>query len=195
MSSAQQEFDLSPAKPEQVLLLGDWDNIWYSLQTRFGVGEMDIERRMRELMKWINKNIGGLFGQSGFMFAPEHLSLIHQQICIEQGFKLFTCPKKILTEPMEDPKTGKMKTEMDTVDDTIMWFAKSMVGHPNFKTVCLISGDKDYIPLLLWLKEHGIRIALAPPTLGSLAKDLELVGCVDESLITRERMLFVLDKI
>lgn len=189
----QEELTL-PLKDEQVLLLIDWDNVWYSLMTRFGIASMDLEGRLKRLMEWLPKNAGKLIGGKGFLFAPEHLSPIQRQNCVDLGLTLITCPKRDLQEAKLNKKSGKMEMQQDTVDETIIWFAKTMAGHPNFNTLCLATGDKDYVPLLDEMKKQNIKIALAPPSLASLARDKELIKRVDLSPITGKIMLFRLDE-
>jgi hypothetical protein len=145
-------------------------------------------------MQWV-KGIGELFTGHGFMFAPEHLPSIYQEMCVSRGLRLITCPKKNLATPMRNQKTGKMETRVDTVDETIAEFAKSMVGHPNFKTICLVSGDNDYVPLFEELGDNNIRRALAPPTLGSLSQTKQLINLVDINPLTGEKMILVLSEI
>jgi hypothetical protein len=183
--SRQKPLLLSTAK--QVLLLIDWDNLFFSLVNRFGKVEyIRIETRLKILIDWIKEEIGELVGKYGFVFAPEHLSLFHQEICINCGLKLITCPKRQL---------NNIGAQEDTVDETIIWFAKMMTGHFDFKTICLVSGDNHFVPLLEELKEQGIKIALAPPTADSLARTKELIDLVDINLQTGKRMLLMLDGI
>lgn len=188
------EQDNLPPVKEQILLLFDWDNFWYSLLNRFGIGEMNVEHRIKVLMKWVN-GLGELLGGHGFVFAPEHLSSIHQEICVNNGLWLITCPKKQLSKAEKNKKTGEMETRVDTVDETIIEFAKTILGHPNFKTICLVSGDNDYVPLFEEMKNHGIKIALAAPTIDSLSRTKDLLNLVDNNSSTNERMLLMLDQI
>ena len=85
--------------------------------------------------------------------------------------------------------------EEDTVDETIMWFAKTMVRHPNFKFVCLVAGDNDYVPLFKELGRHRIYRALVAPTRDSLAKTKELVELVDKHPTTLKKMSIRLDTV
>jgi len=180
----------------QVLLLIDWDNLFYGLFNRFGgVEGMHIEERLDKLLKWVSGEIGIILGGHGFVFAPEHLTLIHQQMCIKHGLILITCPKRHLQEPRMNIEKGRIETEEDTVDQTIIDFAKMMIGHPDLKTILLVSGDNDYVPLFEELGRRGILRALAPPTLNSLAKKAELINLVDINPKTGKKMLLVLDEI
>ena len=186
---------LQSAVAKQVLLLIDWENLFYGLFRRFGAEEMRIEARIKKLMDWIKTDIGELLGGYGFVFAPEHLSYRHQQTCVEDKLRLMICPKKHFVEPRTNPKTGDSVTEEDTVDETIIWFTKTMVRHPNFKCICLVSGDSDYIPLLEEMPQYGIKRALAIPTIDCLSKNRELTSFADRSPITDKKMLMRLDNI
>ncbi len=191
---AMSQLALLPAKTEQVLLLIDWENLFYSVLTMFGVDKMHLRRRIGALQEWLS-GIGGLLGGHGFVFAPEHLSGIHQNICTEMGLRIMTCPKRQLSKSEPNPKTGELQDRVDTVDETIMDFAMSFVGHPHFKTICLVSGDNDYVPLLETLRKQGVKIALAPPTVDSLARDKQLLRLADQNPLTGEKMIFMLDKV
>lgn len=195
----QPQYELSPKSVTgQVLLLLDWDNLYYGLLNRFKVGEMEIENRIGKLIKCINEEMGGLMGGYGYLFAPEHLSAPHQQIFTKLGFRLFICPKRRFDKPTKNEKTGDMVMEQDTVDETIIWFAETMIGHPNFKTICLASADNDYAPLFEELGKIGILRALAPPAINSLAKTREttrLVDLADINPATQKKMVLMLDAI
>jgi hypothetical protein len=190
----QPELDLFPTGKRQILLLVDWDNFWYSLMNRFGVGEMNIEHRIEKLVEWV-KGKGELLGGHGFIFAPEHLSSIHQEICINNGLWFITCPKKQLSEARMNKKTRELELRVDTVDETIINFAKMMIGHPNFGTICLVSGDNDYVPLFEEMGRCNIKRALIAPTVDSLSKTKELINLVDNDPATNEKMLLILDRI
>ena len=184
---------MSPAN-SQVLVLFDWENFWYSLFNRFGIGKMDVDHRIKGMMKWA-KEKGDLFGGHGFVFAPEHLSSIHQEICLNNQLYLITCPKKNLLIGKRNQKSGELETRVDTVDETIVEFAKMLVGHPNFKTLCLVSGDNDYVPLFEEMGKRGIKRALAAPTIDSLSRTQDLIKLTDANPITGERMILILDQI
>lgn len=183
----------SPEPANQILLLFDWENFFYGLFNHYGSAEMYIERRIEGLMRW-TKGIGELLGDRGIVFAPEHLSSIHQEICVKNGLWLMTCPKKHLNHAERNLKSGKLEIRVDTVDETIIRYAKAMVGHPKFKTICLVSGDNDYVPLFQEMGQLGIKRALAAPTLESLSKTKELINLADINPRTNEKMVLILDK-
>ncbi|MFH1968646.1 MAG: hypothetical protein ABIJ84_04640 [bacterium] len=189
----ERQAPLSATVAKQVLLLIDWDNLFFGLFHLFGAEEMRIENRIKRLMEWVDKEVGKLLGGFGFVFAPEHLSFLHQQICVKNGLKLIICPKKQLKEPKLNQKTGDLEAEEDTVDETIIWFAKTMIRHPNFRFICLVSGDNDYVPLFREMARHGVKRALVAPTTDSLAKSKELVNLVDKHPRTLKKMSFRLD--
>lgn len=185
---------LLTAMARQVLLLIDWDNIFYGLSNRFGIEEIQIEKHIKKLVDWTKEQVGELLGGYGFVFAPEHLSHFHQQICVNNGLKLIICPKRHLLEPRVNPKTGETTNIEDTVDETIIWFAETMFCHPNFKFICLATGDRDYIPLLKQAEKHGIKRALVIPSLNSVSNKKELIRLTDRHPTTLKRMVLRLDK-
>jgi len=194
MSTLRKTSPLSVVAKE-VLLLIDWENLFFRLFDRFGAESMLIERRMAMLIEWTKQNVGELLGGHGFIFAPEHMSFFHQQICVQNNLRLMTCPKRQLTSPKRNQKTGEMQTEEDTVDETIIWFANLMMRHPNFRFICLVTGDSDFVPLLKEMGEHNIKRALIVPTIDSLSKTKELINLVDRHPGTHKRMILSLDKI
>lgn len=173
---------------KQVLVLGDWDNIFICLFEKFK-NEMRLGHRISATMEWIQNRVGQIFGGYGFMFAPEHLSVIHQQLCINSGFRLFTCPKREVRD-----KSGNIGTE-DTVDETIIWFGEIMLKHPDTGFICLISGDDDYVPLLEDAGKLGVKRALVAPTLASLSRSKTLIRLVDKHPITGRRMILRMDNV
>ena len=178
-----------------VLLLIDWDNFFYSLFSRFGAGEMRIEFRIEWLMRQIREEIGELLGGYGIVFAPEHINFLEQQIFVRHKLRLMVCPKRNLIAPKIDPKTGDLITIEDTVDESILWFAKIMLKHPNFKFLCLVAGDNDYVPLFKEVARYGIKRALIAPTIDCLAKSKELINLVDKHPKSLKKMSFRLDDI
>jgi len=154
----------------KVLLLIDWDNLFFRLFERFGGEKINLEARIKKLLDWVKQDIGPLFGDCGFVFAPEHMAFVYQEMCAKNNLRLMVCPKRQLATPKINPKTGILIKEEDTVDESIIWFAKTMIFHPNFKFLCLVSGDSDFAPILKELGENGIMRALAVPTIDSLSR-------------------------
>ena len=178
----------------KVLLLVDWDNLFISLMRKFRPEKLNIEHRIKILMRWTSK-IGELLGGRGFIFAPEHMSFAYKDLCVACGLQLIICPKKTLSKPEPNPKTRRMESVVDTVDATIIWYADMMLGHKDFKTICLVSGDKDYVPLFEKMRRCGIRRALAVPTTKSMATDRAIENLVDLNPITGKKMILRLDQI
>jgi hypothetical protein len=179
---------LSQTATGQVLVLADWDNIFLCLYNVFRA-EMRLEHRIQKMMEWIKTNIGEIFGGYGFMFAPEHLSILHQQLCVENGFKLITCPKRSIKNEL-----GEIIIE-DTVDETIVWFGKIMFCHPNVRFICLVSGDDDYVPLLQEAEKCGVKRVLVAPTIDSLSRSKRLIQLADKHPKTSQKMILRLDTI
>lgn len=171
----------------KVLLLIDWDNVFFCLYSMFK-RDIRLEYRLKRLTDWIKKEIGEIFSDHGFVFAPEHLAQFHQQVCVQNDLKLIICPKREIKD-----SEGKTEREEDTVDETIIWFGKMMMSHPDVKFICLVSGDDDYVPLFEEAEKHNIKRVLAPPTIDSLSKSKRLVGLVDKHPVTSKKMLLRLD--
>ncbi len=173
----------------KVLILVDWDNLFYSLFDAFKV-EMNLDYRLEKLMKWIKSEIGEILGDKGFVFAPDHLSPLHQQACVENNFKLIICPKKDIRD-----EQGRLIKEEDTVDETIIWFGQMMMRHQDVEFICLVSGDDDFVPLFEEASKYGVKRVLAPPTIGSLSKSKALIRRIDKHPATGKKMILMLDQI
>ncbi len=186
---------LPTAMNNKVLLLIDWENLFMSLYHALGMDKMQVEHRIKGIIEWIKKDLGGLLGNYGFLFAPGHLSIYHQAICARNNLKLIICPKRHLTKPKRNNKTGKLMFEEDTVDENIIWFAETLVDHSHFKIICLVAGDNDYVPLFEELGQLGIKRALAVPTIDSLSKTKKLVNLVDKHPETHKKMILRVDQI
>lgn len=184
---------LADIMTKKVLLLIDWENLFFNLYADFGAQSMDLSFRIRKMLAWIQEEIGDIFGGFGFVFAPEHLSVSHQRICVNNRMKLVICPKRQLKAPKSDPKTGEMISEEDTVDETIIWFGKIMMRHPDVKFICLVSGDDDYVPFFEEVGRYNIKRVLIPPTLNSLSKSKRLVRLADKHPVSLKRMILRLD--
>ncbi len=64
------------------------------------------------------------------------------------------------------------KEKKDIVDETIIWFGKIMLSHPEVGILCLASGDDDFIPLLEEAQKNGIKTGIIIPTITSLSRNL-----------------------
>lgn len=168
----------------EVLVLLDWENILYSL---LGLGpyEMDLAKRINALMEWIKHDIGDIF--DGYVFAPEHFTAYHRKICVQNNLEIMICPKRKAKE--------KGAKEEDTVDEKLIKFGKKMLKHPDIKIICLVSGDEDFVPFLEKAKNKGVKIALAPPSLGSLSSSKKIIELIDLHPETGKKMVLVLSQI
>ncbi len=176
----------------KVLLLVDWDNLFLNLFAVFNQ-QINLARRLEAMQNWIQREVGELLGGYGFVFAPEHFSSIHQQMCVNLNMRLMICPKRPLEKPKRHPKTGRMITEEDTVDETLIWFGTMMMRHPDIGFLCLVSGDDDYVPLFEEAARQRVKRVLIPPTLDSLSKSKRLIMLTDKHPKTLRRMILRLD--
>ncbi|MCX6718738.1 MAG: NYN domain-containing protein [Candidatus Staskawiczbacteria bacterium] len=168
-------------KDKKVLVLIDWDNLFICLCNRFGA-EIRLEYRIQKLLEWVQSQIGEILKGYGFVFAPEHLADFYQKLCTENNLRLMICPKR--------QTDGK---EEDTVDATLIWFARLMMRHPDVGYICLVAGDDDYVAMMKEAGLCGIKRVLAPPTIGSLSKNKKLVATADKHPTTLKKMLLRID--
>ena len=176
----------------KVLVLVDWDNLFFSLFNTFKQ-EMNLEYRLSKMMHWVKSDIGELLGGYGFVFAPDHLDIHHREMCVKNGFRMMTCPRRKLESAKRNPKTGYTVSEEDTVDETIMWFGELMMNHSDLKCICLVSADSDFAPLFSKAKAHGIQRALVVPTINSLSASRSLIKSVSISQKDGKPMILRLD--
>ena len=176
---------------EKVVLLLDWENILCSLRDTFGIDNMNIEHRLRQMCSWIEKEVGELLEGHGFVFAPEHFDIIFRDICVKLGFQLLVCPKRTLSEPKWDAKSGLLVSKEDTVDETLIWFGELMMNHSDVGCICLVSSDSDFIPFLEKVSSRGIRRALVIPSMVSLSDDQRLTSCADRNDLSNRMILFL----
>lgn len=175
---------LQKESESKVLLLVDWDNVFHSLFNDFGADRMNLEYRFEKLIEWVTNSVGDLLSSNGFIFAPEHFNAYHRQICVKNKLKIVICPKRQTEAQIED-----------TVDETIIWFGKMMIKHPDVKFLCLVSGDEDFVPLLEEAKKNGIKVALVAPTINSLSTNKTVVRLVDNNPKNRKKMILRLDRV
>ena len=182
--------NVSPLELGQVLLLVDWDNLFYGLLHRFGAEKMFLEERIEKMMGWVKAEVGEILGSytdakglhhngEGFVFAPPHLMQSYQTLCAKNNLAYRTCPKT---------SKGQGKGEDDTVDEKLMTFGRTMLRHCDQSFLCLVSGDEDYLPLLKEAKERKVKIALVAPTIGSLSRQGGLLRFVDKHPVTSRKM-------
>lgn len=180
-----------------VLLLIDYDNLVLSLHNSYPSPHlMRIEYRLTKMMVWIRENLGLLFGAEevdrgikdgrGFLFSPEHITSARQTLCNELGLQIMVCPKR------KQAERGKT-IEVDTVDESLLWFGKNMIQHPAITTLCLVSGDHHFIPLLLEAGTRGIKRVIVSPAIGSLSA--EITEYADRDPKTQKRLILRLDEL
>jgi len=187
--------------PGSVFLGIDWDNLDISLRTRFQPGQVRLEQRLKLLLAWVTSEVGELFGGYernngqysqgyGFVFAPEHLSTndYNRKMCVRHNLRIMTCPKK------EKPDA---EGSLDSVDQSLISFAESMIINSTVRRLCIVSGDTHYLPLLRFARKHGILVAVVAPTVGSFSKHEktieEVLRLVDNSPISGRKMFLRLD--
>jgi len=158
-----------PVRPagQKVLLLIDWDNFRSGLQTRFGSGKIFLEQRIRRLETWVRGELGELWGDHGFVFAHEYLNEAFKKMCVRNSLRTFTCPKR---------DTPDSNGSMDSVDEILIWFGENMLNHPDVGFLCIVSGDKHYIPLMEKANKAGVRVAFVVPSVTCFSKTPETIA-------------------
>lgn len=182
--------ELPTSEKKKVVILVDWDNLLMCLYQKFSPN-VHLEDRIEKFFEWIHENIGETL--CGVVFTPRQLSLEHQKMWIKHGFKIMFCPKVHLLKAQKDSKSGAMRTLKDTVDNELMDFGEMMLNHQDIGCVCLVSGDKDYVPFLEKVAAKKIKRAIAPPTLASLSTDQRMVNSADVNPRTGTKLIFRFD--
>lgn len=162
----------------KTLLCFDWDNFFGSLFRDFGPDNVRLEERVDKIFSWVNTEVGKIISIGGFVFAPEHLNILHKRIFLKHDFNFLICPKK--------------EGGQDVVDENIISFCEWAMKHPEVGYLCLASGDNDYFPLFEKAGKLGVKRALVVPTLNCLAKipkGKRLVDLIDSHPLTGRKMV------
>jgi len=171
-----------------VLLLIDWDNFRSTLQKQFGIGKVRLDQRIGRTLNWVKGELGELLAGHGFVFAPEHLNELFRKMCAKNNLRTVTCPKR---------DTPDRNGSFDSVDETLIWFGKMMLAHPDVKCLCIISGDKHYIPLMEAAKKQGVSVAFAVPSRSCFSETPEIIkkiiGLISINPKTGKKMYVELD--
>jgi hypothetical protein len=175
---------------QKVLLLIDWDNFRSGLLKRFGSGQIRLEKRIQRLIGWLKDEAGELVDDYGFVFAPEHLNDLFRKMCTKNKLRTFTCPKRDV--PDSDGS-------MDSVDEVMIWFGKLMVRHPDVGFLCIVSGDKHFMPLMKVAVENNINVIFVAPSINCFSKTSEIIdkiiGLTSINPETGKKMFIKLDEL
>lgn len=182
-----------PLRNRKVLVLVDWENLFYCLYQKFQSNDARIDYRIKKLIEWIRTEIGETI--YSVVFAPDHMSDDQRKMMASNGFKIHFCPKRKLDKPERNPKSGLMENVRDTVDEELIAFATMMMKHPDVGYICLVSSDGDFTPMMEEARKHNIKRVLAPITIGSLSRSQKLVKIIDTHPFTLKKMVFRMDTV
>ncbi len=153
---------LGKKKPEKkVLVLVDSENISMNTPLLFPPTNFSLEKAFGNLTEKIAQELGAIVGI--FVFVPSHQAAVWGEISQRQGYFTIYCPKK----------KDKKGEEKDAVDDKLMRFGFKMLDQmPGLDYLCLVSGDRDFVPLLQEARYHGVRNIIVAGDLRSLSEEL-----------------------
>lgn len=143
----------------QVLVLIDWENIILNIQTS-DVENFSLRDGFDKLIHWLTR-----FGavMNVFVFSPPQAILAQLGLIHQLGFYFIGCPKV----------KGKGDKDVDTVDSTLMRFAREMIlTVPTLTHLCLCSGDADFAPILVGARKAGLEIAVCSGDYHSLSHEI-----------------------
>jgi len=166
------------AEENRILVLIDWDNIFINLMDALKPEQIQLSLRFDKLEKWL-ETIGKIWDV--FVFAPPGLTPFHRKIIREHGFYFIACDK-----------IEKGREQIDTVDESLIRFGKSMLNHSDINYLCLASGDDDFIDLLKLAQKRKLKIAIATANFKSLSANL--LPFADKHPKTQKKMILRLDE-
>lgn len=165
-----------PAEKNKILVFVDFDNVFCNLKLDEVSVKMAFERIIRELTTVGEITAVFVFGTFSNIFS--HLEEISNNC-----FYPIICPViKDKKEPLRD---------INTTDETIIRFGQNILPQmPNVNCFCLVSGDKDFRPLISKAKQLRKKIIIGVATVDSLAN--VLIDVADKNPQTGKKMIFFL---
>ncbi|SRR3990167_172027 len=132
------------------LVLIDWENISKGfVESEHPPETFSVSAAFDGLFDWINSETDEILDT--FLFAPLYIVYTNYQLFYDQGLFPITCPRV----PLGSPKSK------DTVDEALIKRAERWITYPGLTHVCLVSGDRDFIPLLKEVKQKGLLIMIS----------------------------------
>lgn len=139
-----------------VLAFIDWENVKKDMtRIKFGPLGFSLSLGIKNLLEWMKEEGGEIFDI--FLFTPLHIAYTDYQLFYDHGLVATVCPK--VPVGTEDAK--------DTVDEELRKRAEKWMTHPDITHFCLVSGDSDFVPIVMKAKGRGLKIMLSAldPTL------------------------------
>lgn len=144
----------------RILVCIDLENLLQSLLAIPGPEKLSFLAGYDRIMRQMAREIGEIVDV--FVFLPPHFSSIYGKDLNEAGFFTVYCPR------MPD-KTGE---ERDTVDETMIRFARKMIRELDITHLCLGTGDRDFTSLAREAIRNKLKIIVMAASNQSLALDL-----------------------
>jgi len=145
----------------RVLIECDLENIWRNLPKMPPPERLSLVAGFDRLIKEIAEQVGEIINV--FIFVPPHLAIPFGPDLHKLGFTTILCPK------VEEKATG---AEVDTVDEELIKFGQWALEELEFTHLCLISGDRDFAPLIRQAVRKKKEIIVAAADRRSLAIEL-----------------------
>lgn len=132
------------------------DSLPFSSPDRFSIEEgfRRIIRRIAEEKREIT---------DVFIFAPEHVLTTWDEELHDLEFFMVRCPKI---------RTKDGKDFQDTTDAILIRFGKRIINLPDIDFLCLVSGDRDLMPLIRTAERKGLKKLIVTGSIKSLSKHL-----------------------
>lgn len=157
-------------RPCRIIFLCDVENLVLSMDEKPSPQDFSLIGGFNREIRAIAREIGEIVDV--FMFLPPHYVYAYVEHFHDAGFFTIVCPKV----------KGKNGEEADTVDSTLMRFGESAINNIQGLThLCLVSGDRDFTPLIRKAIRKGLKIIIIAGSKRSLS--LGLLKLADKAII------------
>lgn len=153
-------------RPRGVVFV-DTDNLMSGIVLERGgspdrISEASIIGGFDNLIKRIAREFGEIV--EVFALLPPQRAYVWGVTMYRLGFYSVVCPRV-------RPKGGG--EEQDTVDETLIKLAESLIDNiKNLSFICLVSGDKDFSPMIRKVIRRGLKIIVVAASKESLSGEL-----------------------
>lgn len=149
-------------KEQRGVMLTDHENLWLSIP--FGSPtDISAVNGFDNLITKISTEVGQLINV--YVFLPPHAAHVWAGTYHKLGFYPIVCPRV--------PNKDMRGEERDTVDETLMRYAADVIENTRDLTfLVLVSGDKDFSPLVRRAKRKGLKVIIVAASIKSLSNEL-----------------------
>lgn len=143
------------------IMVVDWDNLQFGLDPD-ELNEASVIGGFDKIVKIIAREFGEIVDV--FVFLPPQAAYTWGETLYKLGFYPIVCPKVM---PKEENK------EKDTVDNTLIELSRSLIANiKDLSFFCLVSGDRDFNPIIRKVMRRGLKIIVVASSLRSLSRHL-----------------------